>query len=74
MLLEAFKNNIYPYMIQIGKILFIVEAVQLAYMLLREGNWRMFWDKSKAAVSAYIIISGSFAILNFIDKVTANMK
>lgn len=69
MLVEAFRIHIFPYLVQIGVILFVFSIIQNAYTLIRVPNWQQFLDKSKAAVTAYTIVRGAFAIVSFIDKI-----
>lgn len=73
MLVEAFKENIFPFLVQIGVILFVFSIIQNAYALIRTPNWQQFIDKSKAAIVAYAIVRGAFAIVAFIDKIIAGM-
>jgi uncharacterized membrane protein len=74
MLMKAFQANIFPYLIQIGGILFVFTICQHGYSLLRSSNWQQFIDKFKAALVAYAIVRGAFAILSFIDNVIGSMK
>lgn len=74
MLLAAFKDSIFPWLIQVGAILFIFSVCQHAYALYRNPNWQQFWDKFKAALFAYIIVRSSFIILAFIDNLCNNLK
>lgn len=73
MLVEAFKINIFPYLVQVGVILFVFTIVQNAYTLIRIPNWQQFIDKTKAAITAYAIVKGAFAIVGFIDKIIEGM-
>lgn len=74
MLVEAFRLKIFPYMIQIGKVLFVFAVCQFAYALYRQPNWQQFFDKFKAAVFGYGIVRGAFVIVTFIDKVINSMQ
>ncbi len=73
MLVQAFKSSIFPYLVQIGVILFVFSIIQNAYMLIRTPNWQQFVDKSKAAIVAYVIVRGAFTIVSFIDKIIEGM-
>ena len=73
MLVNAFKTTIFPYLVQIGVILFVFSVIQNAYTLIRVPNWQQFIDKSKAAVVAYAIVRGAFSIVSFIDKIIEGM-
>lgn len=74
MLVQAFRDNIFPYIIQIGIILFVFSICQFAYALYRQPNWQQFFDKFKAAVFGYIVVRGAFVIVNFIDRIIEGMS
>jgi hypothetical protein len=74
MLVDAFKTTIFPYVIQVGVILFVFSIASNAYSLFRTPNWQQFIDKMKAALLAYACIKGAFAIVSFIDKIISGIK
>ena len=74
MLVQAFKTAIFPYIIQIGVILFVYSIAANSYSMFRNPNWQQFIDKLKNGVIAYMCIRGAFAIVSFIDKIINNLK
>jgi|688.fasta_scaffold44566_8 hypothetical protein len=74
MLVDAFRATIFPYMIQLGVILFVFAIVSNGYALFRNPNFQQFIDKMKGAIVAYACIKGAFAIVSFIDKIIDNIK
>lgn len=74
MLVDAFKSTIFPYIVQLGVILFVFSICSAAYSLFRKPNWQEFIDKLKAALIAYACVRGAFAIVSFIDKIINNIR
>lgn len=74
MLVDIFRVNIFPYLVQIGVILFVFGIFRMGYNLYRTGNWNTFLDQFKSKIIAYALITGAFTIVNFIDKVIKGFK
>lgn len=74
MLVDAFKVSIFPYVVQLAVILFVLAIASNGYALFRTPNWQQFIDKMKAALIAYACVRGAFAIVDFIDKIINNIK
>jgi hypothetical protein len=74
MLLNAFQSTIFPYLVQIGAILFGYCIITAAYGLFRQHNFQMFVDKLKAGIIAYMCVKGAFTIVNFINKLIEGIK
>lgn len=74
MLLEAFKNTIFPYLVEIGSILFIYSIISSAYTVMRKNDIRELIEKLKSLILGYMLIKGAFVILSFINKIIENMK
>jgi amino acid permease len=74
MLVNAFRTTIFPYIVQLGVILFVFSIVSAAYSMFRKPNWQDFIDKFKSAIIAYACVRGAFAIVAFIDKIINGIK
>ncbi|OPZ95105.1 MAG: hypothetical protein BWY74_00071 [Firmicutes bacterium ADurb.Bin419] len=74
MLVDSFKTYIFPYLAQIGLILFVFAVCQSAYSLYRNPDWQKFIDKLKASVIAYAVVKGAFTIAAFIDSIISGIK
>lgn len=74
MLVEAFKEAIFPYITQLAVILLVLSIARSGYSLFRKPDWQQFLDKFKAAIIAYAVVRGSFAIVSFIDKIINSMN
>lgn len=73
LLVDAFKKSIFPYVVQIAVICFVFSVSQHAYGLFRNPNWHEFIEKFKSSVVAYAIVRGSFAIVDFLDKILGDL-
>lgn len=73
MLINTFKTNFFPYVIQVAVILFVLGIFRTAYALRTTGNWDAFLKQFRNNIIAYALIVGSFTIVNFIDKIIAGM-
>lgn len=74
MLVEAFKSTIFPYFIQLSKILFVYTIALAAYSVMKTSNWQKLLDSFKVCIVGYMISSGAFTILDFIDKIIKTIK
>lgn len=74
MLVDAFKNSIFPYIVQLGVIMFVYSICSCGYSLFRQHNFQQFIDKLKASLLAYIIIRGAFTIVEFVDNIVENIN
>jgi hypothetical protein len=74
MLVQAFKEHIFPYMVEIAVILFVFSLCQSGYILFRSPNYQQFIDRLKACVLAYLTVKGSFQIVSFCDKALEGIK
>lgn len=73
MIVDAFRDSIYPYMVQLAVVFFVFALCQFAYALFRRPDWQQFLDKFKGAVFGYAVVRGAFAILLVIDNIIDNM-
>lgn len=74
MLVKAFRDTIFPYLVQIGVILFVYNLACLSYSTFRHLNLKELLDKLKSYFLAYALVKGSWAIVAFIDKVIDGIK
>lgn len=74
MLLEAFRVTIFPYLVEIGAILFIYSIISSGYVVMRKHDLRDLVEKLRCLVIGYMLVRGAFVILSFINKVIDNMK
>jgi len=74
MLLDAFEKTIFPYLVQIGGILFIYSIIASGYVVMRKHDMRELVEKLRALVVGYTLVKGGFVILAFINKLIENMK
>jgi len=74
MLVEAFKNNIFPYLIEIAVIMFVYSICGLSYGMFRRPDFQMLIEKLKGYIFAYMLIKGAFVIVNFIDKIILKIQ
>jgi hypothetical protein len=74
MLVNAFKANVFPYLVQIGVILLVYSLCQSGYSLYRDPNWQKFLDKLKASLVAYATVKGSWVIVSFFDKLIDGLR
>jgi hypothetical protein len=74
MLLDAFEKTIFPYLVQIGGILFIYSIICSSYIVMRKHDIKELVEKLRSLVIGYMIIKGAFVILAFINKLIESMK
>lgn len=73
MLVDAFRSKIFPYVVQVAVIFFVLSVAQYGYGLYRDPNWQKFFDKFKAAIFGYAVVTGAFTIVGFIDQIMQQM-
>jgi len=74
MLLDAFAKTIFPYMVEIGGILFTYSIIASGYTVMRKHDLRELIEKLKSLILGYMLVKGAFVILSFINKLIENMK
>ena len=74
MLLDAFQKTVFPYLIQIGGVLFVYSIIASGYVVMRKHDLRELIEKLKSLVLGYALVKGSFVILAFINKLIEGMK
>jgi len=74
MLVEAFRTSIFPYLVEIGVVMFVYSLCGLGYTMFRRPDFQMLVDKLKGYIFAYMLVKGAFVIVNFIDKVIDKVK
>jgi len=74
MLVEAFKTSIFPYLVEIGVVMFVYSLCGLGYTMFRRPDVQMLVDKLKGYIFAYMLVKGAFVIVNFIDKVISKIQ
>jgi len=73
-LVEAFKQSIFPVMLEIGTILTITSVIREMYKVMRISNWQQAITRMKDIFIAYAIVKGAFTLLDFIDSLIENIK
>lgn len=74
MLVSAFKTSIFPYLVEIGVIMFVYSLCGLGYTMFRRPDFQMLIDKLKGYIFAYMLVKGAFVIVNCIDKIINSIK
>jgi uncharacterized membrane protein len=74
MLVKAFQDHIFPYMVEIAVILFVFSLCQNGYALFRSPNYQQFVDRLKASILAYVVVKSGFVIVKFVDAAIDNIK
>lgn len=73
-LVDAFKQSIFPVMLEVAAIFTITSIVKEMYKVLRVSNWQQAINRMKDIFIAYGVIRGAFSILAFIDRIIENVK
>jgi hypothetical protein len=73
-LVIAFKQSIFPVMLEVGTILTITSIIKEMYKVMRVSNWQQAITRMKDIFIAYAIVKGAFTLLDFIDSLIANIK
>ena len=74
MILSAFEKTIFPYLVQIGGILFIYSIIASGYVVMRKHDMRELVEKLRSLIVGYALVKGGFVILAFINNLIDNMK
>jgi len=63
MLLEPFERSIYPFLVEIGGMMFVYSFCKLGYRHFRHPDWKVLIDGIYGTFIAYGIIKGAFVAL-----------
>jgi hypothetical protein len=73
-LVDTFRENIFPYMIEIGTIVVVIAIVKTGYAQVRNPNLQKTLEDLKNYTISYGLIKGAFTILGIIDKIITGIK
>jgi hypothetical protein len=74
MMVKAFQTSIFPYLVEIGVILFVYSIISLGYTMFRKPDFQNLVERLRGYIVAYMLVKGAFVIVNFINRMIDGIK
>lgn len=68
-LVEPFRQEILPILIEIGMIMVIYGFISLGYSQIRRPDIQQLIEKAKGLIFGYILVKGAYIFVMYINKV-----